>query len=301
MSRKSGEAARRRVDRRDFLETAFSITVAGLPLLGTPSRLAASPPDRPALPPARLSFPIGIQLYTLRDLLQQDLEGTLAKLAALGCQEVEFAGTYGHPPAEVRKILDRLHLKAPSGHCDIPAVTNKLSETIEIAKTLGHHYVTVAWIPDESRTTGGYGAVADIFNHAGAELRKAGLALGYHNHSFEFDPLENGHTGYDILLDRTDPRLLTMELDLFWIRHAGKDAMDYFRRYRGRFSMVHVKDMAADGAMVDVGAGVMKWPELLQAAREAGVKHAFVEHDEARDPLAFARTSFDYMKRLARG
>lgn len=297
MRRQGGEAAWRPVDRREFLTSASTLALGAIPLLYhlPPCRLAALP----TAPPPR--FPLGIQLYTLRDLLQRDLEGTLARLADLGCQEVEFAGTYGHPPAEVRKILDRHHLKAPAGHCDIVAITDKLADTIAAAKTLGHHYVVVAWIPDESRTPAGYAAVAETFNRAGAELKKAGLGLGYHNHSFEFDPLQDGPTGYDILLDRTDPKLVTMELDLFWIRHAGKDAMQYFDRHPGRFSMVHVKDMAADGAMVDVGAGVMNWTELLTAARKAGVRHAFVEHDEAKDPLEFARTSFEYMRRLSRG
>lgn len=291
--RSGGRADGRAVDRREFLGTAAVFTIGTLPFRGMTGRLAALPLGRPR-------FPLGIQLYTLRELLQKDLQGTLTQLARLGCQEVEFAGTYGHDAAEVRTILDRLKLTAPSGHCDLSDVQGeKLAKTMATARTLGHRYVTVAWIPDEMRTVEGYGKVAEIFNTAGAALRKAGFQLAYHNHDFEFKPLGENRCGMDILLDRTDPKFLSMELDLFWIRHAKRDALEYFRRYRGRFSMVHVKDMAADGAMVDVGAGVMDWNELLTAARKAGVKHAFVEHDEAKDPIAFAQVSFDYMRRLA--
>ncbi|HWA56890.1 MAG TPA: sugar phosphate isomerase/epimerase [Gemmatimonadales bacterium] len=292
MRRPDGQTGRREVTRREFVAGSLALTLGSVPLLGAAARLPAGRPGR---------FPLGIQLYTLRDLLKQDLAGTLAQLARLGCQEVEFAGTYGHPAGEVRKLLDRHHLKAPAGHCDITDVTDKLAQTIDTAKALGHRYVIVAWIPDELRTAEGYRSIADTFNRAGAALRKAGLTLGYHNHSFEFASLEGGQTGYDILLEHTDPALVTMELDLFWIRKGGQDAFEYFRRHRGRFSLVHVKDMAADGSMVDVGAGVMPWPELLTAARAAGVRHAFVEHDEASDPLAFARTSFAYMKQVAIG
>lgn len=291
MKRAGGQAGRRVVTRREFTVESLTAALGALPLMGMTTRLAASPPR----------FPLGIQLYTLRDLLQKDLDGTLTKLAGLGCQEVEFAGTYGHPASEVRAILDRLKLTAPSGHCDLTAVQGeKLTQTIETARTLGHRYVTVAWIPDDLRTVEGYTRVAQIFNTAGAALRKAGFRLAYHNHDFEFQPLGTG-CGFDILLDRTEPKNLSMELDLFWIRRARRDALEYFHRHRGRFSMVHVKDMAADGAMVDVGAGVMNWAELLDAARKAGVKHAFVEHDEPKDPLAFAQTSFGYMRRLGRG
>lgn len=287
MRRPGGQAARRLVTRRDFIGSSAAALAMTFPLGGLTSRLAASPSSR-----------LGIQLYTLRDLLQKDFEGTIAKLARIGYQEVEFAGVYGRKPVELRRALDRNHLVAPSGHCDIEAVTVKLDDTIAQAKTLGHRYVVVAWIPDEARTADGYASVADTFNAAGEKLNKAGLALGYHNHSFEFKSLDGERCGYDILLERTQPELLHMELDLYWIREAGRDAFKYFTQHQGRFRMVHVKDMDANGAMVDVGQGVMDWPALLSAAKAAGVEHYFVEHDEAKDPIAFARTSYDYLRRL---
>lgn len=290
MRRQGGKAAERQVGRREFLRHVG----AGVALLGITDRLAALPPlDLPVKTP-----PVGIQLYTLRDLLQKDFEGTIAKLAGIGYKEVEFAGLYGRKAVDLKRALDQNHLVAPSGHCDIDAVTVKLDDTIAQAKTLGHKYVVVAWIPDEARTPDGYASVADTFNQAGEKLNQAGLSLGYHNHSFEFKPLDGDRCGYDILLERTQPELLTMELDLYWIREAGSDAFKYFTQHQGRFRMVHVKDMAADGSMVDVGQGVMDWPALLSAAKAAGVEHHFVEHDEAKDPIAFARISYQYLHRL---
>jgi sugar phosphate isomerase/epimerase len=278
------------VDRRGFLGAVGAIWLGNLPTRGAIDRLTTPPPDRP----------LGIQLYTLRDLLQKDFEGTLAALAQIGYREVEFAGLYGWSAADVRRVLDRHRLRAPAGHCDLAAITDGLERTVNQAKALGHRYVVVAWIPEETRTRDGYAAIADTFNRAGERLRGAGLTLGYHNHWFEFTALDGERTGYDILLERTEPDLVTMELDLFWIRKGGHDALRYFTEHQGRFRMIHIKDMTADGTMVDVGQGAMDWPTLLEAAAKAGVAHQFVEHDEAKDPLAFARASFAYMERLRR-
>jgi sugar phosphate isomerase/epimerase len=251
-------------------------------------------------PPAH---PLGIQLYTLRDLLAKDFEGTLATVAKIGYREVEFAGLYGRSAKEVRAILDRCGLKAPAGHVGMSQVTDTIEQTIADARTLGHEYVVVPWIAEESRTRDGYRRVAESFNQAAERLHKAGLTFGYHNHWFEFDTLPGGDDGalpcgYDVLLRYSDPKLVVMELDLYWIRKGGRDALQYFRDFKGRFRLVHVKDMAADGSMVDVGQGMIRWRELLRAARTAGVRHLLVEHDEAKDPLAFARTSFDYLRTL---
>jgi sugar phosphate isomerase/epimerase len=104
--------------------------------------------------------------------------------------------------------------------------------------------------------------------------------------------------GYDILLTGTDPALVVMELDIFWIRKGQRDPLTYFARYPGRFHMLHVKDMAADGSMVDVGAGATDWKAIFRQARAAGVRHYFLEHDDPKDPLAFAKSGFEYLKQL---
>jgi sugar phosphate isomerase/epimerase len=265
------------------------------PLLS--DRLTARPPGR-LFSPDRLSDMLmhriqpGIQLYTLRTLLEKDTEGTLRALATIGYKEVELAGTYGKSAAEFRAILDRVGLKAPSGHCGIPEVTTGLEKTIADAKTLGQHYVIVASLPDDMHSTAGYQRGAQIMNTAAARLKREGLQLGYHNHDIEFAKIDGPRHGYDILLAETDPKLVAFELDLFWIRKAGGDALATFKQHKGRFRLVHIKDMAADGAMVDVGQGAMDWSTLLKAAEKAGVKEFFVEHDEVKDGLAFARTAY---------
>ena len=281
-------------DRREFL----GALAAGLLRPGLTR--TAEPPSRQAAAPS--SRPFGIQLYAVRDVIKTDLPGTLAALAAMGYREVELAGLYGRTAAEFRALLDAAGLKAPAGHVGVPALTDEIEQTIADAKALGHRYLILPWIGEEYRTVDGWRRAAELLNRAGARCRAVGLRLGYHNHDFEFLPVGGGEaappTGYDLLLRHTDPKLVMFELDLFWIRKGGRDALAYFAEHRGRFRAVHIKDMAADGAMVDVGQGVMDWKALLNAARRAGVKHFFAEHDEATDQLAFARASADYLKTL---
>ena len=282
-------------DRREFL----GALAAGLLLPGLTR--TAEPPSRQAAEPS--SRPFGIQLYAVRDVAQRDLPGTLTALAAMGYREVELAGLYGRTAAQFRAALDAAGIRAPSSHVGIPALTDQLEQTIADAKVLGHRYLILPWVGEEYRTAEGWKRAADLLNHAGERCRQAGLTVGYHNHGFEFAPLPEGadapyRSGYTALLRLTDPGLVAFELDLFWARQGGADALAWFSGFPGRFRAVHVKDMAADGAMVDVGAGVMDWPVLLGAARQAGVEHFFAEHDEARDQLAFARASAAYMKTL---
>jgi sugar phosphate isomerase/epimerase len=266
--------------RREFLSAVSGAAAAALPSFEPPSH------------------PLGIQLYSVRDVLQHDFAGTLAALARIGYAEVEFAGLHDVKAQDARRMLDDFRLRAPAGHYGLEAVTDRLDQTIAEARALGHAYVIVPWLPDALRTADGYARAADRLNRAGERLEAADLRLGYHNHAFEFASLGDGQIGYDILLARTDPRLVVMELDLYWIRQGGGNALDYFGKHRGRFRCVHVKDMAAGGAMVDVGTGLLNWPELLAAARKAGVQHFFTEHDSARNPLAFARNSYHYLSRL---
>lgn len=292
----------RSLTRRGFVGALGSLALAwprlaGLRFgrVGLSSPGAADAPLRPISP--------GIQLYSVRSLLEKDFEGTLAALAGIGYREVEFDALFHHAPAVVRAMLDSNGLRAVGGHVDIPAITTTLDQTIADAKTLGEQYVVVPWIDEDERTRTGYQRIAETFNRAGEKLRESGLTLGYHNHWFEFAPLSGGapgspRCGYDILLAATDPALVVMELDLYWIRKGGQDPLRYFREYKDRFRLVHVKDMGTDGGMVDLGTGVIDWPVLLRAASEAGVRHFIAEHDTPRNPLAFARMAFNYLRSL---
>lgn len=285
---RAGDQASVRLDgswtRRELLGALGGLALGGLPW----RRSVARPPDQP----------LGIQLYTVRELLSRDFEGTLANLARIGYWEVEFAGLHGQRARDVRAMLDRLGLRAPGAHYGLPDIQDTLDRTIAEAKALGLEYVIVPWLPEDSRTRGGFARIAETFNKAGEKLRAVGLRLGYHNHDFEFAELKGGGIGYDVLLEKTDPALVWMELDLFWIRKGGRDALRYFRSYPDRFRLVHIKDMAADGSMTDIGMGAMDWAGLLGAARQAGVRHFIAEHDAAADPLRFAKTSFEYLSAL---
>lgn len=282
----------RAIDRRSFL-AALGGTTATLALGGT-AVTAACASARDEGPIDRL----GLQLYTVRSLMAEDVERTLRQVAAVGYREVEFAGYFDHPPSRLRDILDDNGLAAPSAHAGFDALEgDEWPRTIEAATTLGHRYLVVPWIPAEARRSlDDYRRLAERLEIAGERAREAGLQLAYHNHDFEFERLE-GTIPYDILTD-TNPDLVQLQLDLYWVIRAGGDPVAYFRRHPGRFPSVHVKDMAPDGAMVDVGAGVIDWPAIFDHADTAGIRHYFVEHDQPADPVASIRGSFDHLRGL---
>jgi sugar phosphate isomerase/epimerase len=263
--------------------------------------------DRSPLPaPPRSLDRIGIQLYTVRNLLGADFHGTLGRLAAIGYREVEFAGYFNHTPEQVRAALTRHGLAAPAAHVGFDSLASGWEAVLHTARLLGHQYVVCAWIPEERRRTlEQWRGIAALLNQAGKATKEAGLQFAYHNHAFEFEPV-SGQVPYDLLLAETDPALVRLELDLFWITYGGANPLDYFARHAGRFPLVHVKDMvakpapdvAAERVMVDVGQGSIDWKGIFARAREAGIEHYFVEHDGPADPLASARASYEYLRAL---
>lgn len=301
--------------RRDFLRliaaagSGGAATALGVTL---PRPAAASAPGSAVALPAyaagsgasiaRAAPPIGIQLYSLRSLLADDTDRTLAALAAMGYEEVELAGLYGHDAGDFRRMLDRVGLRAPAGHVSLepPPASGPWTSwerTLEEAATLGHRWVVVPWIDQRERTLDGYRRIAERFNAAGAAARAAGLRFGYHNHDFEFRAID-GVLPYDLLLAETEAELVGMELDIFWAVHAGADPLAYFRRHPGRFPLIHVKDRNADGEMVDVGAGRIDFRAILEAGDIGGVEHAIIEHDNPKAPLDFARASLAHVRGL---
>ncbi len=242
---------------------------------------------------------IGLQLYTVRGEMERGVDATLARVAEVGYQEVEFAEYFGHEPKAVRAALDVVGLSAPSAHVPFESLGDPWRKALDDAQVVGHRYLVVPWIPEDRRSLDGYRRVAELFNRSGEEARKAGVQFGYHNHNFEF-PLVEGHVPYDVLLEATDPQLVQFELDLYWITAAGSDPLAYFARYPGRFAMVHVKDM--DGTpqhgMKDVGSGVIDFKGIFARRQQAGIRHFFVEHDNPASPFDSIRASFDYLRHL---
>ena len=261
---------------------------------------ACVPGPRSAYARKKLSK-IGVQLYTVRRELEADFEGTLAKVASLGFREVEFAGYYGRTHAQVKAILARNGLSAPSAHFQSVVSSGGVREAIEAAAVVGHEYLVYAWLPPEERKTlDDYKRLAGRLNRAGEECKRAGLQFGYHNHDFEFAAVE-GRIPYDLILEATDARLVKMELDLYWITKGGQSPLAYFRKYPGRFPLVHVKDMDSTPRrhFTEVGRGRVDFKEIFAASERAGIKHYFVEQDETpASPFDSAKASLDYLKRL---
>jgi sugar phosphate isomerase/epimerase len=241
---------------------------------------------------------IGVQLYTVREAMRQNVERAIEQVAHIGFKEVEFAGYFGRTPKDVRALLDANGLTAPSAHsADMTAIRNRFAQVLDDASVIGHKYVVCASLPRSEMTADGYKRVAAEFNRAGETASKQGIKVAFHNHDGDHAPLGSTN-GFDILLEESDPRYVSMQMDLFWTVKAGKDPLTYFAKYPGRFYSVHVKDMAPGGAMVDVGAGAMPFARYFAQSKQAGIQHYFVEHDTPGDPMASIAASYRNLSQM---
>lgn len=265
----------------------------------------------------------GVQLYMFEPDLNRDFDGTLASITAAGVRSVELASLHRRSPAEFRAALDKANLKCRSAHVaassEVPGASglnfDNLDKLVEELNILGSPNAVLplfqfpkapAWGPPVSFMSlvkpGGppisaerYERMADFLNQTGATLKKQGIRIGYHNHNVELAPLGD-RTGLQILLERTDPRVVDFEMDAGWLTAGGQDPVAWLKRYRGRFTQMHVKDVAAGTQTnyhmgqkpTEVGSGTMDWPAILNAARSAGVRNFFVEQEP---PFPGARIS----------
>ena len=244
--------------------------------------------------------PLGVQLYTLRSEMEGRVEQTLERVAAIGYQEVEFVRSqyFGHSPTEIRGMLARTGLRAPASHIAPSFETDAWERILDDANEVGHEYVVVASIPLNMRANlDDWRRTAEAMTEAGERARAAGLQYAYHNHDFEFIEMD-GRVAFDVFCEASDPDLVQIELDLFWIIHGGGDPVAFFNRWPGRVPLVHVKDRTAAGEMVDVGAGVIDWAGLFQHIGHAGMKHFFVEHDHPDGAFRSIEASYRYLSRL---
>ena len=240
---------------------------------------------------------VGLQLYTLRSEMAEDFEGALATVAEMGYREMEFAGYFGRSAGAVRESLANNGLVSPASHIQLNMIRENLTQEIEFAAEVGQRFLIVPSLPGDERSLDDYRRHAETLNRAGEECRNAGLKMGYHNHSFEFETTDD-RIPYDLLLEETDPELVDMELDLYWIVDAGIDPLAYFAAHPGRFSMLHVKDRAVDGAMVDVGSGTIDFADIFAHSETAGIRHYFVEHDNPGDGFTSVANSLSHMREL---
>lgn len=244
---------------------------------------------------------VGIQLYTVRDLFQKDPVKTLGDIARIGYKEVEYGGG-GYDAMDhklLRRTTDRLGLKAPSVHVPYEALLASFDKQVEMAKTLGADTVILPYMIDKYRTEAGWNEALPNINRFATDLRKAGLGFAYHNHDFEFTVKPGGVSLYERLLRATDPALVKIELDLYWVGHAGEDVGGWIDRLGPRLYAYHVKDARADGSMTAVGAGKTDFAALFARRGSAGVRHFYVENDQAPAPyLPDITTSFRTLKAL---
>lgn len=295
--------------RRRFLAQScqFGAAAFAAPWLG---RFASANP---------LGRPVGIQLYTVKLSMQEDPAGTLKKIREIGFGEVESAGFGKLSSKEFRQQLNGAGLACPSAHLQFDL--GKLGAAFEDAHALGAHYavsgslralaadpkpaVTASRMSlDEAKRT------TEIANRIGAAAKRAGLQYAYHNHDFEFADLGQGDIGFDLLLRESDPELVKFEIDCGWMVFAGRNPVDYFRKYPNRFPLIHVKDFlahhdhragSAEMLGAELGRGVVDYKPIFAAAKKAGLRHYFVEQEgpfSRMDPLQAARVDYDYLHSL---
>jgi sugar phosphate isomerase/epimerase len=257
---------------------------------------------------AKKPLPVGIQLYTVRDMMQKDLDGTLHAVAAAGYEEVEAAGYYGRSAADFKKAVDAAGLRCVSVHHGLNQLLPKPEETIEYVHNLGAKFLICPWAGprDSSRQLPNmedWKYSFEQFNLIGEKCKAAGLRFGYHNHRHEFAKLD-GVMPYEELLKNTDPALVCMELDCGWVAAAGLKPLDFVTKYPTRIVMLHVKDMIIDAAdeskshSTELGRGSIDYVPLMAAAKH--VEHYFIEQEEFEDmpALEAIKVDADYMHKM---
>jgi sugar phosphate isomerase/epimerase len=258
------------------------------------------------LPGRPIGLPIGLQLYSVRDQLAKDFEGTLRKVRAAGYTEVEAANYYGRTAAEFRQAMDRAGLRCISTHHPMVELSPRLDELIEYGHRLGLEYIICPspmrrdpalkgpLTPDDWRWAAGE------FNRIGEKVKAAGMTFGYHNHDTEFAS-EDGVVFYNELLRLTDPKLVVQEMDCGWVVAAGHRPVEFLLKEPQRFPLLHVKDMmrGPDGKFKStvLGRGEIDYRPILRAA--TGLKHYFIEQENFDiDPIEAIRLDAEYMRTL---
>jgi len=241
---------------------------------------------------------IGLVLYTVRDRAEKDFAAMLSEVAEIGYGCAEICGTFGLEAAAVRDLGEQLGLHFPSAHVGLGDVTEHFHKTMRYYSTLGVEALVVPWLDEKHRDSiEAARKAAKLFNRIGGQLEDNGLSFMFHHHDVEFKPLGRT-TVWDILVAECDPKRVGFEVDTFWVAKGGRDPMAVLRTIKGRSRYIHAKDMTADGAMTEVGAGTLDFKAIAAARKELGIKCFFVEHDEPKRPsMASARKSFEYLRK----
>ena len=291
------------VTRREFVATASAYAA----MLGAERSWASA-----------LGLPVGLQLYSVRDFLPRDFQGTLNQLAAMGYQECEAAGYFGHSAAEVKQAMAQAGLRCVSAHCSLQ-VLQSLDDILRFARELGLEYMVCSspmWRdPAKAKGTSGSAGLeamsaedwkwnAEQLNAIGKRVRAEGMKFGYHNHYIEFHE-HDGFLPYEVLLQETDPQLVDMEMDCGWVVIGGHQPEEYLTRYPERYVMLHVKEFKLEGwkpgmapVSTEMGRGSIDYASILRAAKKARIRHIFVEQEAFPDLPAMQalKVDADWMK-----
>jgi sugar phosphate isomerase/epimerase len=290
------------MDRRQFVNTSLwtaGAFCAGMTLPACSNSSDSDSASADASADANMSgssLPaIGLQLYTIRSVLETDFPGTMKQVAEIGYDEIEFAGYYDRSPKEIGAMLDDLGLSAPAAHVPLQQIRKAPDDLIQTAQAIGHDYLVCPYLREADRgSLDAYRQRAQEFSDFGKRCSDAGLQFAYHNHDFEFQEMD-GTLPFEVLLEETDPEHVQMELDLYWVVAAGHDPLTYIRENPDRYPLCHVKDRTSDGNMVSVGAGTMDFASIFRAGN---FEHYFVEHDNPENPMQSIESSHQTLSQL---
>lgn len=244
-----------------------------------------------------MKFPVSIQMYTLRNEIQDDFIGTLEKIAKIGYQGIELLGNEHLSAAELKMHLDRLNLKVSGSHISLEEIKNNLENIIKYNKEIGSKYIICSYADFNNQED--FNELSKILSLASIRCNEEGLNLCYHNHAHEFKMI-NGKNGLDALYEKCDSTLLA-EIDIFWVYYAGINPVEYIKKYNGRCPLIHFKDMEKGDqkSFTEVGEGVLDIISIAKACEEALVKWIVVEQDECKiAPLKSIEISYNNLSNM---
>ena len=285
--------------RRDFIRLSALATAAGC-TLGRINTAFASPGESSGLI-------YGVQLFMVRRQATQDLAAVLRQIHQVGFAQVElYPIAYTHPAPELRRMITDSGLGAVSGHFDYVGLESK----IDYAHQLGLEFMVCPMLPlDQWTSVAGFQKAAADFNSWGKSVKSAGMEFAFHNHDYEFKP-QGDTTGFAVLMKETDPTLVKLEFDMYWLTQAGQDPFAMLTHHADRVRLVHMKDRvpnvptsydvdATSDHFTELGKGTIAWPRLLAQARKQGVHYAFVDQDETSGPVFESmKESYNYLQTL---
>jgi sugar phosphate isomerase/epimerase len=276
----------------------MNLKLVAASILATSTLLAADP------------TPLGLQLYSVKDKMKPDVSAGMDLVKSLGFTQLETHDMYGLTPAAFKAQADAHGLTLAGGHFGYDRMLKDLPGVIADAKTLGLSFIIVAWVPHDGDFTVDEAHVAAAnFNKFGAAAKAAGIRFGFHTHGYEFKPLADGTSAYDVMLRETDPSLVFVEMDVFWVLSAGQDPVALLKKNPTRYKAFHLKDMrkgATTGVYtghapvtdnVVIGKGMIDWPALIAEGRKDGIEYYFIE-DETSDPVSNIPPSITYLETL---